>query len=93
MRLISPSEDFSNFKNAIFSIHGGGYVAMSSSSHEMYLRKWSNELNVPIFSVDYSLSPENKFPIALEECYHSYKWMIENQNCKEKKNELNFDSY
>jgi acetyl esterase/lipase len=81
LRLISPSNDLNQFKNAIFSIHGGGYVAMSSASHEYYLRNWSNELNLPIFSVDYSLSPEVKFPIALEECFQAYKWVIESNNC------------
>eukprot|EP01080_Neovahlkampfia_damariscottae_P008829 gene8829-778_t len=78
IRLLSPSSDLTQFKNVIFSIHGGGYVAMSSESHEYYLRNWSNQLNTPIFSVDYSLSPQSKFPVALNECYYAYQWMIKN---------------
>ena len=57
-------------------IHGGGFVAMSPSSHENYLRKWSNELKIPIFSIDYRLSPEFPFPKALDDCFQVYLWLI-----------------
>lgn len=41
----------------IFHCHGGGFVAQSSKSHELYLREWAVALDIPIFSVDYSLAP------------------------------------
>lgn len=63
-------------KNLIIHIHGGGFVAMSSSSHEMYLRKWINELNIPLISFDYKLSPNSKFPEALNEIYKGYIWLL-----------------
>ncbi|XP_044164248.1 LOW QUALITY PROTEIN: hormone-sensitive lipase-like [Acropora millepora] len=59
-------------------IHGGGFVAQSSKSHEMYLRSWAKELGVPILSIDYSLSPEAPFPRALEECFFVYAWCLNN---------------
>lgn len=59
-------------------IHGGGFVAQSSKSHEMYLRSWAKELEVPILSIDYSLSPEAPFPRALEECFFVYAWCLNN---------------
>lgn len=43
-------------------IHGGGFVAMSSSSHQSYSRRWANELGIPIFSIDYRLAPEYAYP-------------------------------
>ena len=42
---------------------------MSSNSHQNYTRIWANELDIPIFSVDYRLSPQNKFPDALNDCW------------------------
>ncbi|KAA0703295.1 Hormone-sensitive lipase [Triplophysa tibetana] len=60
--------------------HGGGFVAQTSKSHEPYLRSWSQELNAPILSVDYSLAPEAPFPRALEECFYAYCWAIKNHN-------------
>jgi len=38
-------------------IHGGGFISMSSSSHQMYTRAWSNDLDCPVFSIDYRLAP------------------------------------
>ncbi|XP_027028427.1 hormone-sensitive lipase isoform X2 [Tachysurus fulvidraco] len=60
--------------------HGGGFVAQTSKSHEPYLKCWSQELNAPILSVDYSLAPEAPFPRALEECFFAYCWAIKNHN-------------
>lgn len=60
----------------ILHCHGGGFVAQSSKSHEMYLRDWATKLNVPILSIDYSLAPQAPFPRALEEVFYAYCWMI-----------------
>lgn len=50
----------------------------SSQSHEFYLKKWSIDWDVPIFSIDYSLAPEAPYPRALEETIYAYCWMIQN---------------
>ncbi|XP_042564954.1 hormone-sensitive lipase isoform X2 [Clupea harengus] len=60
--------------------HGGGFVAQTSKSHEPYLKSWSQELNAPILSVDYSLAPEAPFPRALEECFYAYCWALKNSH-------------
>lgn len=62
----------------ILHVHGGGFVAQSSKSHEMYLRTWACELGVPILSIDYSLAPEAPFPRAFEECFFVYAWCLNN---------------
>lgn len=60
----------------IIHIHGGGFIAMSPSSHENYLRKWVNTLEVPVFSIDYRLAPDNPYPKALDDVYQSYMWIL-----------------
>jgi hypothetical protein len=60
----------------IVHIHGGGFIAMSASSHENYTRKWTNKLGVPVFSIDYRLAPENPYPKALDDVYQAYMWII-----------------
>ena len=65
-----------NRDSIIMHVHGGGFVAMSPSSHENYTRKWVNGLSVPLISVDYSLSPQFPFPKALDEIYQVYLWLI-----------------
>ncbi|XP_034374959.1 hormone-sensitive lipase isoform X4 [Arvicanthis niloticus] len=62
----------------VIHIHGGGFVAQTSKSHEPYLKNWAQELGVPIISIDYSLAPEAPFPRALEECFFAYCWAIKN---------------
>uniref|UniRef100_A0A2L2YFM3 Hormone-sensitive lipase n=1 Tax=Parasteatoda tepidariorum TaxID=114398 RepID=A0A2L2YFM3_PARTP len=62
----------------LFHCHGGGFISQSPESHEIYLRHWAKDLNVPIFSVDYSLSPEAPFPRALEEVLLAYAWVLQN---------------
>ncbi|XP_036332925.1 hormone-sensitive lipase [Rhagoletis pomonella] len=65
-------------RSVLFHCHGGGFVAQSSKSHELYLRDWAAALDVPIISVDYSLAPEAPFPRALEEVFYAYCWMLRN---------------
>ncbi|XP_037372586.1 hormone-sensitive lipase [Talpa occidentalis] len=60
----------------VIHIHGGGFVAQTSKSHEPYLKSWAQELGAPILSIDYSLAPEAPFPRALEECFFAYCWAI-----------------
>ncbi|XP_029695185.1 LOW QUALITY PROTEIN: hormone-sensitive lipase [Takifugu rubripes] len=64
----------------LIHFHGGGFVAQTSRSHEPYLKSWSQDLDVPILSVDYSLAPEAPFPRALEECFYAYCWALRNHH-------------
>ncbi|XP_019062924.1 hormone-sensitive lipase [Fukomys damarensis] len=63
-------------RSLVVHIHGGGFVAQTSKSHEPYLKSWAQELGVPIISIDYSLAPEAPFPRALEECFFAYCWAL-----------------
>ncbi|XP_015118314.1 hormone-sensitive lipase [Diachasma alloeum] len=64
----------------LFHCHGGGFVADSPKAHETYLRNWVVALDVPIISVDYSLSPEAPYPRALEELVYTYAWALKHAN-------------
>ncbi|XP_029425924.1 hormone-sensitive lipase isoform X1 [Nannospalax galili] len=63
-------------RSLVIHIHGGGFVAQTSKSHEPYLKSWAQELGAPIISIDYSLAPEAPFPRALEECFFAYCWAV-----------------
>jgi len=58
--------------------HGGGFVAMTPNSHELYLRQWVKDTNITIVSINYAKSPEFQWPESAEECYAAYKWIVAN---------------
>lgn len=62
----------------LIHIHGGGFISQSSSQHQVYLRKWSKNNNIPVIMLAYTLSPEAEYPEALNDCWQSYLWIIEN---------------
>lgn len=64
----------------LFYIHGGGFVGLSSKTCEIFLKEWTTDLECPIFSVDYTLSPQATFPVALHECFYAYSWAILNSD-------------
>jgi acetyl esterase/lipase len=63
-------------ENLIIFIHGGGFIGMSTHSHEIFLRDWVNRLNIPIIGLNYGLSPQHKYPYGLNDCYQGYRWII-----------------
>ncbi|XP_058136297.1 hormone-sensitive lipase isoform X2 [Dasypus novemcinctus] len=71
-----PRHQVPRSRSLVVHIHGGGFVAQTSKSHEPYLKSWAQELGAPILSIDYSLAPEAPFPRALEECFYAYCWAV-----------------
>lgn len=66
----------------IFHVHGGGFIAMSSGSHQNYTRIWAKNMpRAVICSIDYRLSPKSRFPDALDDVWQAYFWLI--LNCKD----------
>lgn len=52
----------------IVHFHGGGFIQSSIDTHDRLSREYAAAGDAAVVSVDYSLSPEAKFPRALEEC-------------------------
>ncbi|KAM3147243.1 hypothetical protein pb186bvf_000494 [Paramecium bursaria] len=77
MSCCGPRQSSKNFKikNVIIHIHGGGFISMSSFSHQAYTRKWALSETI-VFSIDYRLAPEHQFPSQLEDCWQAYMWIV-----------------
>ena len=58
--------------------HGGGWVFGNDHTHDRLMRELAVEGNSAVFFVNYSLSPEAKYPKALNEVYAVTKWIAEN---------------
>ena len=74
----SNKSKINSMERIIIHIHGGGFISMSSGSHQIYTRKWANSLKVPIFSIDYGLAPKHAYPKAFDDCFQAYMWILNN---------------
>lgn len=63
-------------RGCIYHIHGGGYVGGSVEEFAFHLTPLAAALGCVIVSVDYRLSPEWRFPAAIEDCYAGLAWTI-----------------
>lgn len=61
---------------AIVYLHGGGWSLGSVENHDAVCRQLANTTRCKVFSVDYCLAPEHKFPQGLEECYVATEWIF-----------------
>lgn len=52
---------------AIVYFHGGGWVKGTPETHDRMTRIMALESGAAVFSVDYALAPEHRFPTALDE--------------------------
>lgn len=52
----------------VIYLHGGGWVFSSIDTHDRVARETAADSGAAVISVDYALSPEARFPQALEEC-------------------------
>lgn len=66
--------------------HGGGWVLGGFDTHERLVRELSNMANSAVVFVDYTPSPEAKYPVPLEEGYRALEYIGDNGE------QLNLDS-
>ena len=57
-------------------IHGGGWTLFSIDTHDRLMREYAARAGVAVLGIDYSLSPESKFPVALEQCAAALDWIV-----------------
>lgn len=68
-------------KKAVLYFHGGGYVISSIKTHDMMVSFMSDKIKAKFFSLEYRLSPENKYPAALDDALKAYNWLISKGYC------------
>ena len=71
-------DSIGNIYPALVYYHGGGWVLGSIDTHEAFTGFLAKELKAKIFSVEYRLAPEHKFPIPLEDCEAAFNWVKDN---------------
>ena len=73
VRVYYPSGSQSKAPAVVF-IHGGGFVLGSLDTHDAICRDMVAAGGFVCVAVDYRLSPEHRFPAALDDCVASLRW-------------------
>ena len=61
----------------VMYFHGGGWVLGDADTYDYYMREITHGTGAAVVFVEYSRSPEARYPVALEECYAATKWVAE----------------
>ena len=81
VEVTEPKEKKSD--NIVIFLHGGAFVLKMFPYERAYVETLAEKLGCTVYAVEYSVSPENKYPVALDECEKIYDRLI-NENSKRK---------
>lgn len=75
---IERADGVSAFGNGptVLYCHGGGYYFCSPRTHRSLVFGLATRANTPIFSLDYRLAPEHRFPAALDDATAAYRQLV-----------------
>lgn len=62
---------------ALVYLHGGGWTLFSLDTHDRVMREYAARADIVVIGVDYSLSPEVRYPVALEQVVAFIRWLRE----------------
>ncbi len=56
-------------------LHGGGFTFFSIDTHDRLMREYADAARVKVLGLDYYLSPEHKYPVALDQVEDTLEWL------------------
>lgn len=56
-------------------LHGGGWMLFSIDTHDRLMREYAHRADIAVLGIDYSLAPEARFPVALNEINAIVDWL------------------
>ncbi len=59
-------------------LHGGGWSIFSIDTHDRLMREYAHATGAVVLGVDYALSPEHRYPVALNQCVETVRWLRAN---------------
>ncbi|RYD84932.1 MAG: alpha/beta hydrolase, partial [Sphingobacteriales bacterium] len=77
LRMYMPKIANSMFPVIVY-YHGGGFVIANLDVYDASAKMLAENTGAVVVSVAYRLAPEHKFPVAHNDAYAAYKWVIDN---------------
>lgn len=75
--LLKPKD--SHTDKVMYAIHGGGFVFPHAPYHFRLAKEYALRLDAKVFLIDYRLAPQNKNPVAVEDCFMGYEFLLKNK--------------
>lgn len=76
--IVRPENSSNETLPVVMFFHGGGWILGGFDTHERLVRELANNANAAIVFLNYTPSPEAKYPVSLEQAYTATKWVSEN---------------
>jgi acetyl esterase len=75
VRVIKPQASDGNLP-VILYLHGGGWVLGNAGTHDRLVRELAVGSGAALAFVEYSRSPEVRYPVAIEQAYATAGWLV-----------------
>lgn len=85
IRIVRP-EKSKGALPVIMYFHGGGWILCNTKTHDRLIRELANGAGAAVVFVNYTPSPEARYPVAIEQAYAATKYIAEHAK------EFNFDA-
>lgn len=76
LTVVRPADADDQILPALLYLHGGGWVLGGVDTHARIVRELALRARAAVIVPEYSLSPEVRFPVALDQCYGAALWVI-----------------
>ncbi|MFN6566021.1 alpha/beta hydrolase [Dendronalium sp. ChiSLP03b] len=77
IRIVRPQGNTDTLPVVVY-FHGGGWVLGDKDTHDRLIREIANGTEAAVVFVNYTPSPEARYPVAIEQGYAATKWVAEN---------------
>ena len=76
VRVVRPPEPTGDPLPVILYVHGAGWVFGSARTHDRLVRELAVGTGAAVVFPEYDLSPEARYPVALEQAYAVAQWVV-----------------
>ena len=75
--LLYRPKDIEEPSPCLVNYHGGGFVLPAAPYHYSLAREYAQRAQCKVLFVDYRLAPKYPFPVAPEDCFAAYLWVLD----------------
>jgi acetyl esterase/lipase len=69
---------------AMLYLHGSGFATCSPRTHRALVSRLSDVCGMPVFTLEYRLGPEHKFPAGHDDSLAAYRWLLDQGHAAER---------